>query len=66
MPYKAPISGISGQEAAEILGVSRNHVYRMVCTGELRKARRYQHFGLELEDVEQLSLQRWKRGTIHP
>jgi predicted site-specific integrase-resolvase len=60
----APTSGLSGAEAAEILGTSRQAVYRLVNTGVLPKSVAHQHGGLDRDDVERVALERWKPG--HP
>jgi len=65
MPHEAPpIDGISGAEAAEILGIQELSVSRLVMQGVLRKAVRGQKFGLDRADVERVALERYRPG--HP
>jgi predicted site-specific integrase-resolvase len=61
-----PIQGISGGEAAEIPGVrSEVSVYRLVSAGVIPKSRKHARFGLDREDVERVSLTRYRRAG-HP
>jgi predicted site-specific integrase-resolvase len=59
-----PEDGISGAEAAEILGIRELSVSRLVTQGVLTKAVRGQKYGLERTDVERLALKRYRPG--HP
>ena len=61
-----PVLGLTGGEAAEILGTSRGAVNKAVHQGKLPKATKYANAALDRDDVEQLSLARLKRGTLHP
>ena len=56
---------IDAAEAAQILGVSRATVYRLVEQGRLPKARKHQKRGLDRGEVEAVSLERWS-GPGHP
>ncbi|QWZ09735.1 helix-turn-helix domain-containing protein [Nocardioides panacis] len=57
-----PVDGISGAEAADILGIAELSVSRLVHSGVLRKAVRGQRHGLERAEVERLALERWRPG----
>lgn len=57
-----PILGLSGAEAAEILGVRELRVAQLVVDGVLSKAVKHQRRGLDRADVERLSLRRYKPG----
>lgn len=60
-----PILGLSGTEAAHILGVSDElYVYRLVSQGVIPKAQKHQRFGLDRGDVERVALERYRPG--HP
>lgn len=59
-----PEDGISGAEAAEILGIQELSVSRLVSQGVLPKAVRRQKYGLDRADVERLALERYRAG--HP
>jgi predicted XRE-type DNA-binding protein len=59
-----PMQGLSGAQAAAILGVAEVTVSKFVADGVLAKAVRRQHRGLDRADIERLSLDRYKRG--HP
>jgi hypothetical protein len=57
----APILGLSGAEAAQILGVnSEVYVHKLVWQGVIPKARKYVRGGLDREDVERVALERYK------
>ena len=60
----SPVDGISGAEAAEILGIQELSPSRLVSQGVLPKAVRGQKFGLERADVERVALHRYRPG--HP
>jgi excisionase family DNA binding protein len=61
----APILGLSGAEAAQILGVnSEVYVHKLVWQGVIPKERKYVRGGLDREDVERVALERYKPG--HP
>ena len=57
--------GISGREAAEILGIHQLSVSRLVSRGVLRKAVPHRRIGLVRADVEQLALERYAHRD-HP
>jgi hypothetical protein len=57
-----PILGLSGAEAADILGVRELRVAQLVVDGVLPKAVKHQRQGLDRADVERLSLERYKPG----
>jgi len=59
-----PLLGISGKEAAKILGITELSVRRLVQQGVLHKPAKYQRFALDLAEVEQVALQRYRPG--HP
>jgi hypothetical protein len=55
-----PIQGISGREAAAILGlVNEMSVYRLAATGVLTKPRNARH-AFDRDQVEQVALQRYR------
>ena len=56
-----PRIGISGAEAAEILGIHELSVSRLVGRGILRKAIPHRKIGLDRADVERLALERYAR-----
>jgi hypothetical protein len=58
-----PIGGISGREAAEILGIHELGVSRLVSRRILRKAVPHRRIGLDRADVEQLALERYAHRT---
>lgn len=58
------MTGLSGAEAAEILGISEMSVARLVMQGVLHKQVKHQRRGLDLAEVERVSLERYRRG--HP
>jgi predicted XRE-type DNA-binding protein len=60
-----PEDGISGAEAAEILGIQELSVSRLVSQGVLLKAVRGQKFGLERADVERVALERYRPGHAY-
>lgn len=60
----APGMGLTLEEAAEILGVARSTVQRLVLAGDLTRTHRYRHAVLDREEVERLALTRFRRG--HP
>lgn len=61
------ILGLTGREAADILGVSSEvYVHNLVAQGRIPKARKHARRGLDRADVELLSLERLKRGQAHP
>ena len=57
--------GLSVAQAAEVLGVHPGTVAKMVSQGRLTKACKHQRQGLDLRDVEELALERWRRPG-HP
>lgn len=57
--------GLTAAEAAEILGVTPQSVYRLVHQGKLAKPERFKNAGLERETVEQFALGRLKPGRTH-
>ena len=61
-----PVLGLSAAEAAEILGVQRQYVYRLVHEGVLPKAVKHQRSGLDRETVERLALERLRPHGGHP
>ena len=58
--------GLTAAQAAEIIDATPNAVYRLVAKGALAKPVKHQHGGLQLEDVEAASLQRYRPGRGHP
>ena len=62
---EGPARGISGREAAEILGIHELSVSRLVSRGVLRKAVPHRRIGLDRADVEQLALERYAHRD-HP
>jgi excisionase family DNA binding protein len=62
----APGNGVTLEEAAHILGVSRSTVRRLILTGELDQEGRYTHRGLDRDQVEDLAMRRWRRRRDHP
>jgi Helix-turn-helix domain len=60
-----PRIGISGAEAAEILGIHELSVSRLVGRGILRKTVPHRKIGLERADVERLALKRYAHKD-HP
>lgn len=58
--------GLTAAEAAEILGVTRQSVYRLVHEGKLPKPDKYKNAGLRLDDVERASLERLRPRASHP
>ena len=59
-----PILGLSGAEAARILGVHELSVARLVRHGVLHKPVKRQQYALDRTEVEAYALERWKPG--HP
>ena len=59
-----PNQGLSAAEAASILGVRASTVHQWVAKGVLPKAVKWQRYGLDRVDVENLALQRYTPG--HP
>jgi len=59
-----PLLGISGKEAAKILGITELSVARLVLQGVLRKPAKWQRFALDLAEVEQVALERYR--PAHP
>jgi hypothetical protein len=59
MDEAAPRIGMSGAEAAEILGIHELSVSRLVGRGILRKAIPHRKIGLDRADVERLALERY-------
>jgi hypothetical protein len=58
-----PIGGISGAEAAEVLGLaSELYVSRLIKEGITTKAIHGQRYGLERTEVERVALERWQPG----
>jgi predicted XRE-type DNA-binding protein len=60
-PNERPILGISGAEAATILGIRETSVSRLVRRGLLRPAP-FAHKALDRDEVERLALERYKPG----
>ena len=60
-----PGIGISGAEAAEILGIHELSVSRLVGRGILRKTVPHRRIGLDRADVERLALERYAHKD-HP
>ena len=60
-----PIPGLSAREAAVILDVTPRYVDRLVSDGKLPKAVRHAKAGLDRDVVEQVSLDRLRRGRPH-
>ena len=58
--------GLTAAEAAEILGITPQSVYRLVHEGKLPKPAKYKNAGLQLDDVERASLQRLRPRQPHP
>ena len=58
--------GLTAVQAAEIIDATPNAVYRLVSKGALAKPVKHQHGGLQLEDVEAASLQRYRPSRRHP
>lgn len=61
-----PAPGLTAAEAAEIIGVTRQTVYKLVHSGALPKARKHQRSGLDREAVEQAGLARVPARGGHP
>ena len=62
-----PGMGLTAAEAAEILGISTQSVYRLVNQGRLAKQTPGQVRGLDRDVVERLSLERVRRrSSDHP
>lgn len=59
-----PLLGISGAEAAEILGMHELSVARLVMRGVLRKPAKGARRALDRAEVERLALERYRPG--HP
>ena len=57
--------GLSVAQAAEVLGLHPGTVAKMVSQGRLTKACKHQRQGLNLRDVEELALEKW-RCPGHP
>ncbi len=60
-----PIPGITAKQAAVILDVTPRYVDRLVSDGKLPKAVRHAKAGLDRDVVEQMSLDRLRRGQPH-
>ena len=58
--------GLTAAEAAEILGMNTQSVYRLIHEGKLPKQAKYKNAGLRLEDVELASLERLRTRQRHP
>jgi excisionase family DNA binding protein len=58
--------GLTAAEAADIIGVTRQTVYKLVHSGELPKARKNQRAGLDRVAVEQAGLARVPARGGHP
>lgn len=57
------VVGISTDEASQMLGVMREHVYRLLSQGRLtRHGGKHRCFGLDRAEVEALSLAHWRVG----
>jgi excisionase family DNA binding protein len=63
-PTQRPSQGLSAAEAARILGVRAGTVHQWVAKGVLPKSVKWQRYGLDRTDVENLALQRYTPG--HP
>jgi excisionase family DNA binding protein len=59
-----PCQGLSAAEAARILGVPASTIANWVSDGLLRKAVKWQRYGLDRAGAENLALQRYTPG--HP
>lgn len=63
-PRERPILGVSGAEAAEVLGVHEITVSKYVREDRLHRRAPRQHDGLDRTEVERLALDQWQPG--HP
>jgi excisionase family DNA binding protein len=63
-PSQRPNQGLSAAEAARILGVRASTVHQWVAKGVLPKSVKWQRYGLNRTDVENLAPQRYTPG--HP
>jgi len=60
--HELPILGVSGKEAANILGIRELSVARLVSQGVIPKTAKHARFALDRSDVERVALERYQAG----